>query len=750
MGEVWRARDESLGREVALKIFSPPEGIGAEERAELLGRFRREARAAAGLDSPHIVTVHDHGTDGDTPYLLMELVTGRSLEQVLRTEGRAPVRQALDWAGQICRALAIAHAAGIVHRDIKPANVMVRPDGTVVVLDFGIAGLMEAAEAESGAVRLTLPGQLPVGSVLYMAPEQFRQEPSDGRTDLYGLGCVLYELLIGRPPFTGPAAGVMYNHLHDEPLRPSRARAELSTAVDRLILDLMAKDPDLRPADAHQARARVEAAGAIQGGHEESVPEPESPPASEPKSPPASAPGPKSSSPQPLPERKPETESPRNTTTPPSRKLVVGLGLAGLGLALAIPLGVVAARTDYFSSGSRDVSQGPNREVREPTEDEIPEPTEEVSRPPVEAGGGRPDRYLVALVGDSKAMEPMVEVVENVLAARKESFRLEKPVKVVAIEPGSGNWDEVEEDPGLLAVIGDTYAEDTLGVRRLFPDSGRNLIALDTCGYRSHATDYAAERGSSLSWPGTSPFPLHASESVLATALATYLGEVRGIRAVALMTMNSSSTFGPELHSALRAEGMRVSVTPMTEFHKDADAHIDRIKNSGAEAVLFETFDYKKVKFGMPSSTWRLAAEFDGPVLVPDLPETSCGKPDRKRAPGPTGLLRYRTVSDDGSTYAASLPAQRGAAEIHDAALLLAEALTAPALEPRADSGIGSIRERLGEVIRNNDDTRGLLGRYTFEGDPFTKSTRTNAPAWIDRYNGKRWEETDMIKATSE
>jgi serine/threonine protein kinase len=323
MGEVWRARDEGLGREVALKIFSPPEEIEADERAELLGRFRREARAVAGLDSPHIVTVHDDGTDGDTPYLLMELVIGSSLEQVLRAEGRVPVRQALDWAGQMCRALATAHAAGIVHRDIKPANVMVRPDGTVVVLDFGIAGLLEAAEAESGAARLTRPGQLPMGSVLYMAPERFRQEPSDGRTDLYGLGCVLYELLIGRPPFTGPAAGVMYNHLHDEPLRPSRARAELSTAVDRLILDLMAKEPDRRPADAHQARARVEAVRTAQDVHEASVPEPE-------PSPPASAPDPDSQrgrgrSPAPVRPAKPAKPAPpaqsaRRKGSPPPRR----------------------------------------------------------------------------------------------------------------------------------------------------------------------------------------------------------------------------------------------------------------------------------------------------------------------------------------------------------------------------------------------------------------------------------------------
>ncbi|NGO44808.1 protein kinase [Streptomyces sp. YC419] len=774
MGEVWRARDEDLGREVALKVFSPPEDSDAEERAELLGRFRREARAAAGLDSPHIVTVHDHGTDGDTPYLIMELVVGRSLEQVLRAEGRVPLRQALDWAGQICRALALAHAAGIVHRDIKPANVMVRADGTAVVLDFGIAGLLEAAEAVSGSARLTRPGQLPVGSVLYMAPERFRQEPSDGRTDLYGLGCVLYELLVGRPPFTGPAAGVMYNHLHDQPLLPSRARAELSTTVDTLILDLMAKEPDQRPGDAQQARVRIEALRAAQDVHEESVPESQSPPASAPDPNPQRGTGqtpasvgpsrpatlstlaaeaatePKPLGPQPQPEREAGTEpSARRETTPASAKLVA----AGLGMALLISLGAVAVRTDYFSSGSQSAPPKPAEEVREPSVEgteptaegieptaEGAEPTEEAVAPVPKA----PDRYLIALVGDAKAMNPMVKVVENVLASRKKSFRIDKPVKVVAIEPGTGKWDEVEEDPGLIAVIGDTYAEKPPGAR-LLPDSVNHLIAFDTCGFRDGSTDYAAGRSSSLAWPDTAPFPLHASESALAKALASYLGDVRTVRSVALMIMNKASTFGPELRSALQEKGVRVAVTHMTEFYEDADANIGRIKNSGAEALLFETFDYDKVRFGEPAAQWRLAAEFDGPVLVPDLPEISCGQTDKKRAPGPTGLLRYRTVSDDGSAYAASLPAQRGAAEIHDAAVVLAEALTDPGIERGAGGTTGNIRERLGEVIRNNDEVTGLLGRYTFAGDPYAKSLRTNAPAWIDRYNGKRWEELATI-----
>ncbi|MGY1438092.1 protein kinase domain-containing protein [Streptomyces reniochalinae] len=262
MGQVWRARDTTLGREVAVKVFRPQEGTAEETgHEELLGRFRREARSAAALDSPHIAAVHDHGTDTSdgaaTPFLVMALVHGPSLHEVLREAGRVPLADALRWSADVCRALETAHAAGVVHRDIKPANIMVEGEeghSRAKVVDFGIA---KYTEARSSDPQLTTTGQMPFGSVLYMAPEQFRQSGVDGRTDLYALGCVLYELLVGRPPYTGSAAGVMYNHLNDVPLRPSRARAALPWGVDRLILDLMARDPEDRPADASEALARI-------------------------------------------------------------------------------------------------------------------------------------------------------------------------------------------------------------------------------------------------------------------------------------------------------------------------------------------------------------------------------------------------------------------------------------------------------------------------------------------------------------
>ncbi|MEU1024402.1 protein kinase, partial [Streptomyces sp. NPDC005904] len=258
MGQVWRARDRSLNREVAVKLLVPSASADAGERAQLLARFRQEARAAAALDSPYIVAVHDHGADGDgTPYLVMALVQGRSLDQILRERVRVPVAEALRWAADVCRALDVAHTAGVVHRDIKPGNVMVARDGTAKVVDFGIATFVERAAGDS---RLTHTGQLPFGSVPYLAPERFRQEAGDGRTDLYALGCVLHELLVGGPPFTGTAAGVMYQHVNDAPPRPSAARPEVTRPVERLVLDLLAKDPDDRPADAATTLDRILAA----------------------------------------------------------------------------------------------------------------------------------------------------------------------------------------------------------------------------------------------------------------------------------------------------------------------------------------------------------------------------------------------------------------------------------------------------------------------------------------------------------
>ncbi|MEW2621321.1 PQQ-binding-like beta-propeller repeat protein [Streptomyces sp. NPDC048106] len=241
MGEVWEARDEVLGRAVAVKVISVLAG-GGSTADEARARFLREARITAALQHPHIVTVHDLGTaataDGGTPFLVMELLRGEGLEAAVR---RGPVGGAdtARWGAQICEALAEAHSVGVLHRDIKPANIFVASSGRVKVLDFGIA---RAADPSATDGRLTRTG-LVVGTAAYMAPEQARGYPEQ-RSDLYAVGCLLFELRTGRPPFTAPdTLGFLTAHLNDAPPAPSSVAPDISPAWDRLILRLLEKNP---------------------------------------------------------------------------------------------------------------------------------------------------------------------------------------------------------------------------------------------------------------------------------------------------------------------------------------------------------------------------------------------------------------------------------------------------------------------------------------------------------------------------
>ncbi|WP_206188627.1 serine/threonine-protein kinase, partial [Streptomyces kanamyceticus] len=210
-----------------------------------LAMFVREARAAAALDSSYIVPVFDHGSADGVPYLVMPLLSGRTVgELVLEAGPLAPERVAAISA-QVCRALATAHRAGIVHRDIKPANVMVTDEGTVKVLDFGIAKFLDAT---STAGYLTGTADAPVGTLHYMAPERFTRGTDDGRCDVYSLGCMVHELLTGRPPFDADsAAALMHGHVYETPDPPSVRRPELAPAWDDLVGRMLAKQPGDRP-----------------------------------------------------------------------------------------------------------------------------------------------------------------------------------------------------------------------------------------------------------------------------------------------------------------------------------------------------------------------------------------------------------------------------------------------------------------------------------------------------------------------
>ncbi|MCX4680890.1 serine/threonine-protein kinase [Streptomyces sp. NBC_01433] len=257
MGEVWRARDESLGRQVAVKCLKPlgPQHDQSFTRI-LRERFRREARVAAALQHRGVTVVHDFGEHEGVLFLVMELLDGSNLSQLLEGNEQhpLPVEDVVDIAEQVADALGYTHQQGIVHRDLKPANIMRLADGTVKICDFGIARLGHDIGFTS---RLTGTG-IAMGTPHYMSPEQISGGQVDHRSDLYSLGCVLYEIATGVPPFDlDDAWAILVGHRDTQPQPLRTHRAELPGFLDRVVLDLLAKAPDERPTDAGDLRRRI-------------------------------------------------------------------------------------------------------------------------------------------------------------------------------------------------------------------------------------------------------------------------------------------------------------------------------------------------------------------------------------------------------------------------------------------------------------------------------------------------------------
>ncbi|MEU0599858.1 tetratricopeptide repeat protein [Streptomyces sp. NPDC006393] len=257
MGEVWRARDESLGRQVAVKCLKPlgPHHDQSFSRV-LRERFRREARVAAALQHRGVTVVHDFGESDGVLYLVMELLDGRDLSRLLQDNEHRPlaVPDVLEIAEQVAAALAYTHQQGIVHRDLKPANIVRLADGTVKICDFGIARL---GHDIGFTARLTGTG-IAMGTPHYMSPEQIGGSEVDRRSDLYSLGCVLYEIATGAPPFDlDDAWAVLVGHRDTPPAPPRRHRADLPEYLERIILDLLAKLPEQRPQDADELTRRL-------------------------------------------------------------------------------------------------------------------------------------------------------------------------------------------------------------------------------------------------------------------------------------------------------------------------------------------------------------------------------------------------------------------------------------------------------------------------------------------------------------
>src|SRR4030095_959307 len=245
MGEVYRARDTRLGRDIALKIL-PADRSHDPGR---LRRFEQEARAVAALDHPHILALHDLGTEDGVSYVVLELVEGQTLRQKLE-QGPLPLRKSVEWGVSIARGRAAAHARGIVHRDLKPENLCLTADGRIKILDFGLAKLAGRADApadEEAETRTATDAGMVVGTVAYMSPEQVRGKAADLRSDIFSLGAVLYEMLTGRRAFHAatPADTISAILQHDVPEIVAGA-GPVPPGLQRVVRRCLEKDPDER------------------------------------------------------------------------------------------------------------------------------------------------------------------------------------------------------------------------------------------------------------------------------------------------------------------------------------------------------------------------------------------------------------------------------------------------------------------------------------------------------------------------
>ncbi|GAA5003491.1 hypothetical protein GCM10025734_40890 [Kitasatospora paranensis] len=251
MATVYRGVDRQLGRQVAVKVLNG----GLADDPRFAERFGREAQHAAMLVHPRIVMVFDSGVDEGSPYIVMELVQGRTLGRLLAEQGPLPVDRAVGVAAAVCEALEVAHGAGLVHRDVKPGNIMITDDGGVKVVDFGIA-----RAGSSAGQQLTQTATV-LGTAAYLSPEQATAAPLDGRSDLYAVGCVLVEMLTGEPPFAAETpVAIAFKHVSEQPAPVSVRRGGIPPALDVAVMRLLAKQPEDRPAHASAARAELLAA----------------------------------------------------------------------------------------------------------------------------------------------------------------------------------------------------------------------------------------------------------------------------------------------------------------------------------------------------------------------------------------------------------------------------------------------------------------------------------------------------------
>ncbi|WP_419994039.1 protein kinase domain-containing protein [Streptomyces boninensis] len=733
MGEVWRARDTRLGREVAVKVFAPPRGTDESDHAEMLARFDREARAVAALESPYVVALHDHGTASiggrdEVAYLVMALVRGRTLERVLKDDGRVPYEKALVWAEQICRALATAHAAGVVHRDIKPANVMVTDDDSVRVLDFGIARFVEAAALDQ---RLTRTGALPFGSVLYMAPERFRDDAGDARTDLYAVGCVLYELLVGRPPYVGSSAGVMYNHLNDTPLRPSRAVRGLPGAVDRLVLALMAREPSDRPADAEAAAEAIREAGLPAAGQgrasapvSEKSPEPEkSPdpvetpavektPAAEKRPVPEKRPAPQQA-PAPTPKPRPLSIADAPKEQPRKARRKAALTIAAVIAAMGTIVGISMAGDDP------------------PPHDPVP--------PPSPGGSESPAFTGTYSIGAVSGLDGAGNIADSDLddAVRRAAAKDPDAMHVTHI---SSQWESdqwVENEPGLMGMVGDD-PENSVSLGSTSDEPALIHTCREDDTYDEEYPD-----------PDPAEFRVSAKSTDLGKSMARHLAAQPGVRKVYVRGDSDEGSTRAlietlrDLDVDVRVEHVGYEEDPLSILRKG-------LREYAPDAVYLQAPDDDAL------SDWARAVDktgFDGPKAAWDGLAPACSYPTQTEDVFPDGWLSprgyYSAARDTDRKHAAKVRAALGAdlakrpyaAEAYDATRALMAAWAEVPKKIKSGDDPEETRMQVADALPRTP-AKGLLTTHW----KTLQAAQTEPPVWIDRRDGRTWRQ---VKAPS-
>jgi serine/threonine-protein kinase len=374
MAEVWEAEDDILGRPVALKLLHAH--LAADE--SFRERFRREAIAAARLAHPNVVATFDTGTDEGTTFIVMELVEGQTLREILNETGALPPGRTVHIGAQVADALHYAHKAGVVHRDVKPGNILLCPDGRVKVADFGIAKAVEDSEPDRPhpAEALTSTGSI-IGTAQYLSPEQVDGRAVDGRSDVYALGVVLYEMLCGRPPFSGETdMAVALKHVTTAPLAPRQVRAGIPRALEDVVLRALAKPPEGR----YQSAAELQTALlSVDLGAQEATNVVAAPP--------------------PLPPRQDHTP-PRSvppTFVDSERKwMVPTVAIVAVALTLGI-VGILFARSD---TGQRLLDDITTSEEPAATQQSIPVPTPLAFDPPPGSGVEHDDELPFLVDGD--------------------------------------------------------------------------------------------------------------------------------------------------------------------------------------------------------------------------------------------------------------------------------------------------------------------------------------------------------------